>query len=159
MVRSRAKHQVGVTTMSKKRKGDSSPHHQAHSVPLWLRRLKAVDTRARAEPGVWSATASFRIGLTLMAHALNSLREGIRSERSHATEEDIDSEMRRLLVEFAQLDDRWVTRWRQERAGLHPEHRPGQNPENTTEAMGQGIRRQSVETPTRRTPGRNGKPR
>lgn len=96
--------------MSKKRKGDSSSSHQAHSVPLWLRRLKTVDTRARAEPGVWSATASFRIGITLMVHALNSLREGIQNERSHATEVDIDREMRRLLVEFAQLDDRWVTR-------------------------------------------------
>jgi len=159
MLRSRAKHQAGVMTMSKKRKGDSSLHHQAHTVPLWLRRLKAVDTRARAEPGVWSATASFRTGLTLMAHALNSLREGIRSERSHATEEDIDSEMRRLLVEFAQLDDRWVTRWRQERAGLHRERSPVQKTDDTTGAMGQGIQRQSAKTPTARNPGRHGKPR
>lgn len=159
MLTSRGIRQTEVTTMNRRRKGGRSPDHEAPTVPLWLRRLKWVDRRARAEPGVWSAEASFRTGLALMAHALNSLRAGIRSERSHATEEEIEREMRRLLAQFAQLDDRWITRWRQERAGLYPEITPGQHPENTTGAMGQTSARRSAKTPTARNSGHTRKPR
>lgn len=156
-LRSRAKHQAEVTTMSNKRTGGSSSRHQAPTIPLWLRRLDRGETRARAESGVWSAEASFRTGLALMAHALNSLREGIRRDRSHATEADIDREMRRLLERFAQLDDLWVKRWRRERAGLHLKLHSDRNQEKARGAVGQRKPPRSANVPTTRSQHHTGK--
>lgn len=84
-------------------------------IPIWLRRLALAKVEADAERDVMSPEEGLRLALELMAQAQNTLRESIMRQGRHLSDVDVAREIRQLRAQFAQLDARWLARWRRER--------------------------------------------
>jgi len=132
--------------------------HQPQPSPPWLRGLKEVKAQATAELRGRTPEEGLRIGLALMAHALNSLRESLQRERPQATEVSMARQVHHLLARFARLDDRWVKRCRDERAALTGGLRDLSHHESSTGVEGKQVRRRSTTAPGARNKNRSRRP-
>src|SRR5262245_22370591 len=85
-------------------------------VPLWLRRLDQVKAELKGTRFPQTADEGFRQCVALSATALRWLRDSIRADHPNASEEQVESERRRLLARLSAAEHRWLIRWRKERA-------------------------------------------
>lgn len=85
-------------------------------VPRWLKRLDLAKAELKGVRFPRNAEEGVRQCAMLSAAGLRLLRESISTSQAGASEEQIETEMRRLLARFSRADARWVARWRKERA-------------------------------------------
>lgn len=82
---------------------------------IWLKGLKKSKEMLRNESWPENAIDSFNIGVSLMATAIEDLKRDIQKKMPKADKKTKQLEMRRLLIQFHNID----LRWRQNRGKLN----------------------------------------
>lgn len=95
-----------------KRKMKSAP---VRELPLWLRRLDEVKAELKGTRFPRTAQEGFRQCVSLSTTALRWLRDSIRDNHPKASEEQLETERRRLLARLSAAECRWLAEWRKER--------------------------------------------
>jgi len=95
-----------------KREAKSAP---ARELPLWLRRLDRVKVEVKGTQFPRTAEEGFRQCAALSATALRWLEDSIREAQPQASEEQLETERRRLLARLSAAEGRWLAKWRKER--------------------------------------------
>jgi len=84
-------------------------------LPLWLRRLGQVKAELRGTRFPRTAEEGFRQCVALSTAALRWLGDSIRDAYPRASEEQLETERRRLLARLSAAEGRWLAEWRKER--------------------------------------------
>jgi hypothetical protein len=83
--------------------------------PLWLRQLDRVKAELKGTRFPRTAEEGFRQCTALSATALRWLEGSIRDAHPRASEEQLETERRRLLARLSAAEGRWLAKWRKER--------------------------------------------
>lgn len=94
---------------------------RSRRVPLWLRRLDQVKSEMRATQFPRTAEEGFRQCAVLSAVALRWLRDSIRDDHPGASRQELETEIRRLLVQLSAEETRWLVQWKKERRSYFQE--------------------------------------
>jgi hypothetical protein len=84
-------------------------------LPLWLRRLGQVKAELRGTRFPRTAEEGFRQCVALSTTALRWLGDSIRDAYPRVSEEQLETERRRLLARLSAAEGRWLAEWRKER--------------------------------------------
>jgi hypothetical protein len=88
---------------------------RVRKLPLWLRRLDRVKAELKGTRFPRTAEEGFRQCLALSTTSLRWLRESIKTNHPNASEEQLETEKRRLLAKLSAAESRWLAAWRKER--------------------------------------------
>ncbi|MGE0826755.1 MAG: hypothetical protein AB7G75_18615 [Candidatus Binatia bacterium] len=83
--------------------------------PLWLRRLDLVKAEMKTVRFPKTAAEGFRQCAELSETARRWLRQSLKAEHPGASEEKVDSELRRLMARWSAAETRWIAKWKEER--------------------------------------------
>ncbi len=86
------------------------------NVPIWLRRLDQVRAELKGTRFPASAQEGFRQCAMLSAEAHRWLQQSIRAAMPEARAAQVEVARRRLLARLDAAEQRWLERWREERA-------------------------------------------
>jgi hypothetical protein len=89
---------------------------RVRKLPLWLRRLDRVKAELKGTRFPRTAEEGFRQCVALSTTSLRWLRDSIRKSHPKASEEQLETEKRRLLARLSPAESRWLVAWRKERA-------------------------------------------
>jgi hypothetical protein len=84
-------------------------------LPLWLRRLDRVKAELKGTQFPGAAEEGFRQCAALSTAALRWFRDSVRDTHPMASEEQVETERRRLLARLSAAERRWLAEWRKER--------------------------------------------
>lgn len=85
-------------------------------LPVWLRRLDRVKAELKGTRFPRTAEEGFRQCVALSTTALRWFGDSIRDAHPKASEEELETERRRLLARLSAAEGRWLAEWRKERA-------------------------------------------
>jgi hypothetical protein len=88
---------------------------RVRKLPLWLRRLDQVKAELKGAQFPRTAEEGFRQCMMLSATAQRWLRDSIKDNHPAASEEQLETERRRLLARLSAAESRWLIEWRKER--------------------------------------------
>jgi hypothetical protein len=86
---------------------------RVRQLPLWLRRLDQVNAELKGTRFPRTAEEGFRQCMMLSTTALRWLRDSIKDNHPEASEEQLETEGRRLLAKLSAAEGRLVG-WREE---------------------------------------------
>lgn len=84
-------------------------------LPVWLRRLDRVKAELKGTRFPRTAEEGFRQCVALSTTALRWFRDSIRDAHPWASEQELETERRRLLARLSAAEGRWLAEWRKER--------------------------------------------